>query len=87
MALMEAGFTARGLMTRSQFLDSMSADLALDVCYVAMTRMLSSNGRTYSQTRAVVEKVSAPPAPVKRGLSDSEAVRRSVVSMAKYRKG
>lgn len=83
MALVESGNAAGD--SRAAVLNSVSADLALDVVQVHLTRLNSHQERPYMNTREMVLKTFKKAREVG-GLSDREAVQRTVAVMAKYRK-
>lgn len=86
MALMEAGASARE-MSRRELLHSVSAPIALDILQVFLTRTYSYAERPYFETRReVVKMLERSSRGSQRALTDAEAVRRSVISMTKYRK-
>lgn len=71
-----------------EFLRTTSADTVLDVAYVLMVREIAeASSVPYRQARDEVEKMLKAAIPKSPEEIERELLKRSVVRMAKYRKG
>jgi len=74
--------------SRRDVLHAASADTALDIAYVLMVREVAeASSVSYRQARNEVDKMLKEATPKTQEEIDREIFQRSVVRMAKYRKG